>query len=254
MPKTSPLIGAIAVLTLVLSSCAGGGNVEVAEEVYESCSRAGGDLIRLDGSDVLIEVLGADARSLGAAGDVDADDIAGGDLPDLGVAFSVVAGMSCLAEATGYPGSSDQLSDGEEWGGWTFSLRRGAGNEETSIFSATADAEAVEVERPRSGTGQQELHEALGCEGDLGAGDTGESGETVRICQERPAVVLLEFDSLDQKAEWVQFWEARGPVDDAFYVLGGGDERWGLWGLDPGFGDRAVAIGGEPVEFSTATD
>lgn len=39
---------------------------------------------------------------------------------------------------TGYPGSYDQLTDGEEWEGWRYREQSGAGSEVTFVFEARA--------------------------------------------------------------------------------------------------------------------
>jgi hypothetical protein len=41
-------------------------------------------------------------------------------------------------EETGYPGSSDQLEDGDEWDGWRYETEEGAGSEFTATFIATS--------------------------------------------------------------------------------------------------------------------
>ncbi|PWD52042.1 hypothetical protein C8046_16715 [Serinibacter arcticus] len=245
------LLTLVPVVAMTLTGCsAGGGNTEMAEALYEACTDQGGDLIRLDGSAVLLEVLGQDARDLAEGSDVTADDILAGDMPNLGVAMSVLAGTECLAEATGYPGNYEQLRDGEDWNGWEYSVASGTGSESTAIFRATANAEVFEIVADPIEVARDQ-HADLGCTDDFDEirSDPGDNW-TSRSCHEgSPAgykgAVFVHFDDDSQREAWEQFWRSRTKSPDAFYLSS--KEGWGVWGWPESIESRALELGATSV-------
>ena len=92
-----------------------------------------------EGNTVTISVTGDDARALaGMEDDVKAIQ-GGGEAQGAGIAvgMAIIVAQNCLIEETGYPGTSDQLVDGDQWDGWEFSEESGAGSEFTARFTAT---------------------------------------------------------------------------------------------------------------------
>ncbi len=133
--------GAALLLAAGLTACSSAASA-AAEEAFEACNSGGvdNDLLHHDGKHVYIEVTGDEARAFAGIDD-EIDQLGNTDDPDfsgMAVAFKVVLAAECLAEETGYPGSYDQLSDGEEWDGWRYSEEKGAGSEVTFVFTSTA--------------------------------------------------------------------------------------------------------------------
>lgn len=262
MRVARPVVALSAALFVVVGGCSGGSNA-AAEELFVACEGPGGDLLRLDGSSVLVEVLGDDARALAEGGGTSAEDIAAGDIPDLGVAFSVISGMECLVEATGYPGSMDQLRDGEEWGGWTFTITPGAGNEETSAFIAGGGAEVRAPETDPQSQVTPTLAEVpmltaeqassrLGCSHLYGENDQSHVSFawTEWACSEFEGryTILVEFADLGERADWVEYWEAKGNADTRLTYALSSPDLWGVWGTDPEVKERALALGATTIE------
>ena len=54
------------------------------------------------------------------------------------ISFALLGAVACLVEETNYPGSSDQLTDGDEWDGWRFHEKSPVGSEFTATFEATS--------------------------------------------------------------------------------------------------------------------
>lgn len=143
MGRTLGVLATAAIGALVLSGC-GGAAADAAQAAYDECSDADADapLFRLDGNTVHVELRGDNARQLGNMpniGDqldrnVAVQDL---DLSGFGVGISLLVGLECMAEHTGFPGRSADMNDGDEWEGWRFSYERGAGSEETHSFQST---------------------------------------------------------------------------------------------------------------------
>ncbi|MCS5732335.1 hypothetical protein [Herbiconiux daphne] len=141
--KTKMIVSATgaAVLGLLLSGCASNAQAQAA---YDACS--GDDdygIMKVDGSSVLVELKGDNARIASSLGDDLNDALSGNGKPktsdspsSLQIALTMLGDVDCLTEQTNYPGASDDLSDGEEWDGWKYSYEKGAGSEETHRFTA----------------------------------------------------------------------------------------------------------------------
>lgn len=132
----------VGALALALAGC--GAGAEAAAAVYDECASPDSDinLVRHDGDEVMVDVRGDHARAIaGMEGWVESVE-SGSDPSDaqsdgLAVGFSLMMAVDCLVEETAFPGSSVDLEDGDEWEGWRYSYERGAGSEETYIFTAT---------------------------------------------------------------------------------------------------------------------
>lgn len=121
-------------IALLLTACSGG-NAE-AEAAAEECADEGGERLTVDGSSVRFEVTGDEAAALGNV-DPDSPD------PDLladatGIALSAVMTLECLTEATDYPGSVNDLADGDEWDGWRYIEEDTVGAEIRFTFRASS--------------------------------------------------------------------------------------------------------------------
>ncbi|MFK5582166.1 hypothetical protein [Serinicoccus sp. LYQ131] len=117
---------------LILTGCSGGS--AEAEAAAEECAEVGGDRLALDGSAVRFEVTGDEAAAIGnldpESPDVDL-------LAEVGdAAFSALFTLGCLTEATGYPGSVDDLRDGDEWDVWRYVEEDTVGSEIRFTFLA----------------------------------------------------------------------------------------------------------------------
>jgi hypothetical protein len=134
----------LAALALLLSGCGASADEQAAEAVYDACviEDALAQLLQLDGNAVSVVVEGEHARALaGFEDEIDAltssapssDD---GEVSGTAVAAALLLNVDCLAEETGYPGSSDQIQSGEEWEGWRVEENSGAGSESTITFTA----------------------------------------------------------------------------------------------------------------------
>lgn len=138
--RTHATTAAVAALTLTsLVGCSSAAK-DAAQEAYEACKNdaASTQVMRLDGREVLIEVKGDAARAFSGVDD-EIDRL--GETEDLQmdgivVAMNVVLAAECMVEETGYPGSYEQLTDGEEWDGWRYHENPGAGSEVTFVFEA----------------------------------------------------------------------------------------------------------------------
>lgn len=110
---------------LLLTGCGSSAADEAAQAVFDECDRpdAPTRLLEVDGSDVVLEVAGETARG-----------IADGDVV---TSMVLLLDMKCVLEATNFPGSAEQLADGDEWDGWRASVDEGAGSEVTYVFTAT---------------------------------------------------------------------------------------------------------------------
>ncbi|GEM_PF-3054252 len=144
MSKRTTVAGLTIVVTAVaLSSCGSSAAEQAATAAYDACVKPDAETQVLvhDGNTVAIEIKGEAARALSGmeeetdallAGDEDAS------LDGMGVGLAMIFAQDCLVEETGYPGSSDQLEDGDEWDGWRYSTDEGAGSEFTASFTATS--------------------------------------------------------------------------------------------------------------------
>lgn len=124
----------------VLSGCTSAAN-EAAQAAYDECVRPESDVqvLFINEGTVSVQVKGDLARAM-AESDFSAESIVNdsGELPEsVGISLAVLAGTDCLVEQTGYPGSSDQLTDGEEWDNWRFSEESGPGSEFSLLFTST---------------------------------------------------------------------------------------------------------------------
>lgn len=119
-------------MALLLTAC-GGGTAE-AEAAAEECSQAGGERLTRDGSALLYVVTGDDAVALG---NLDSDTTDPELLADAGIAaLGTLLTLECLVGATGYPGSVDDLADGDEWDGWRYIEEDTVGSEIRFTFEA----------------------------------------------------------------------------------------------------------------------
>jgi hypothetical protein len=134
---------AIVVSAAVLSGCGSSAGEEAATAAYDACVKPEADTQVLvhDGSTVAIEIKGDAARALSGM-EEETDALLAGDedtsLDGMGVGLAMLMAQDCLVEETGYPGSSDQLEDGDEWDGWRYETEEGAGSEFTATFIATS--------------------------------------------------------------------------------------------------------------------
>lgn len=114
----------------VLTGC-GGGSAE-AEAAAEECAD---ERLTRDGSALHFEVTGSEAAAIGNldSDTPDADLIAEAG----GAALSAFMTLDCLTGATGYPGSMDELQDGDEWEGWRYVEEDTVGSEIRFTFHAT---------------------------------------------------------------------------------------------------------------------
>lgn len=128
----------VLVLASSLAGCSSADN-DAAEAAYNACvnDAAETQIMRLDGDTVYLEVTGDAARAY-AGTDDEIEDLGNEDagMDGIMVMLSVVTSSQCMAEETGYPGSYDQLSDGEEWDGWRYHEQSGAGSEVTFAFES----------------------------------------------------------------------------------------------------------------------
>lgn len=123
------------VVLLVLAACSS--QTAAAEAVYDACSDSDVEtnVLERDGRDVIISVTGEDARALWAfnAG-TGLDDI---DTDGLAIGLTMILAHRCIVDETGFPGTEDQLRDGDEWEGWSYSDESGAGSTVRMVFTAT---------------------------------------------------------------------------------------------------------------------
>lgn len=140
---TPTLLAAAAALSL-LTACGAGAAEQAALEAYDACKASGmnRDLLRHDGNEVRIEITGEDARDVSRAGDA-AENLqrnqewGDDDLAGVGTMFAALSISNCMVEETGYPGTSEQLADGESWEGWSYAEESGAGSEVLLTYTAT---------------------------------------------------------------------------------------------------------------------
>lgn len=136
--------GAVVVAGFVMVGMAGCGHSagqESAREAYDACVKPDAEVqvLRHEGNTVTLSVTGEDARDLAGMED-DANSILDGGEADgngLAIGLAIIVAQDCMLEQTSYPGTSDQLADGDEWDGWTFHEESGAGSEFTATFTAT---------------------------------------------------------------------------------------------------------------------
>lgn len=133
------------VCVLVVAGCGPSAAEEAAQTAYDACHKpeAENDLFVLDGKAVSLAVTGGNAAAMSkgsdaadalqSSGELDDDQISG-----VGIMMATLFGMECLVDETGYPGSTDELSDGEEWDGWTYNEEEGTGSEVTFTFTSTS--------------------------------------------------------------------------------------------------------------------
>ena len=126
----------------LLSGCGMSAGHQAAEAAFDVCvtPAATHQVLELEGRDVRIAVTGETARAAsGADAEIDAMRAGNydGEIDGIAVAMSVVVASSCMVDETGYPGSYDQLRDGDEWDGWRYREESGAGSEFVATFTAT---------------------------------------------------------------------------------------------------------------------
>src|SRR5699024_8783104 len=118
--ETSRGIAAAFALVLALTAC-GSANNDLAKAAYDECVNPDAEiqLLRHDKNNVILEVKGDDARA-SARTDEEIKNLSEGDvsLDGISVMLAIVMGAECLAEQTDYPGTYDQLRDGDTWDGW----------------------------------------------------------------------------------------------------------------------------------------
>ena len=125
--------------TGIVLSASRGGNA-AASAAYDACvNPKGAPILKLDGSSVRIEIKGDAAQKI-AGSDEEVKSLTSGDtsgnLDGLMVGLELITTTDCLVKETGYPGTSDQLKNGDSWDGWSYSIDQGAGSEETQTFTA----------------------------------------------------------------------------------------------------------------------
>lgn len=138
--RTLYVAALVVTLGALTAACGSSAGAESAKAVYEACSGPEGlkEILRLDGPRVSIVVDGDAARALsGTDKEIEAMLEGGGDLDGIMVAMSVVLAQDCLVEETGYPGSAEQVKSGDEWDGWKFDEKPGAGSSFTATYTAT---------------------------------------------------------------------------------------------------------------------
>ncbi|GAA2185039.1 hypothetical protein GCM10009785_35210 [Brooklawnia cerclae] len=135
--------GAAMACVLALTACSSAAN-DAAQAAYDACHKpdAKTDLFRLDGNTVHIEVKGDAAKTMAGGDDIaenldTSGEFAEGDLDGFGIMAGMYFGVECLAEETGFPGSVDELRDGDEWDGWRYSEESGVGSEVAFSFEST---------------------------------------------------------------------------------------------------------------------
>jgi hypothetical protein len=141
---SSKTIAAPATLTvLALLSACSGPNEDAAQAAYDTCVSEEGnaELLQVDGDQVAVVIEGDNARAYSGMGD-EVDNFSStssfdeGGLSGIAIGLVMLMDMECLVEATGYPGSSDQLRSGETWDGWRYEETHGAGSEIAMTFTA----------------------------------------------------------------------------------------------------------------------
>ncbi|MFB7797244.1 hypothetical protein [Isoptericola sp. NPDC056134] len=146
--KTRSLAATAALLTctFTVAACGSSAGEDAAQTAYDACHKTEAkiDLLEIDGNQVSVVVAGENAKAMSGS-DEEIAALSNGEVPDetegpsaFAVSLAAVDSADCLAEHTGYPGSYDQLTDGEEWDGWRFEEETGAGSEFTSTFVATS--------------------------------------------------------------------------------------------------------------------
>lgn len=134
---------AVGVAIAGLIGC-GAATSSAAQAAYDACHLPdydGDDLLRINGKTVSIEIKGDTARIFNQGTDAadslkNTGEIGEGEMEGLGVMFRVMAAANCLVDETSYPGDAGQLSDGDEWEGWSYSEDSGAGSEFSMHFTA----------------------------------------------------------------------------------------------------------------------
>ena len=142
MKRTISALAVSALMVGALTSCGSASN-DAAEAAFEECDKPDAEIrpLVIKGSEVTIAITGDLARAASGTDD-EIKGMADGDIPEtsglsgVGVLLATVAAATCLAEATGFPGSHDQLKDGDEWDGWSYSERKGVGSEAEMTFTA----------------------------------------------------------------------------------------------------------------------
>lgn len=134
------VMGGIA--SIALAGCGNGAAEQAAQEVYDACHKPGADIdmFRLDGDTVHLELTGSGARDFAEMMDKDVD-VNNLDALLEGDGFALAAGLvihtDCLVEQTDFPGTAEQLADGDEWTGWRYTEVSGPGAEFRRSFQAT---------------------------------------------------------------------------------------------------------------------
>lgn len=138
------LLPIAAIGAALLAGCSSASET-AAQDAYDQCFNAEAEfsLLEVEGSTVQIVVEGEAARALaGTDGEIDqvlaGDGPAEGELTGLGVSLAMLTTIDCLVEVTDYPGSSDQLAEGDAWEGWEYSYTDGAGSSFTASFTSTS--------------------------------------------------------------------------------------------------------------------
>lgn len=134
----------VVIVALVGLTAGCSGSSAEAQAAYDACATPDAEinLVRMDGRSVLVELVGDDAR-VASGGEDAADEVATGELSEdslsgLGMSMALLFAVECLVEETGYPGTSDQLTDGDEWDGWRYTETSGAGWEFTAMFESVS--------------------------------------------------------------------------------------------------------------------
>lgn len=149
--RSSIAAASTVVLALGLAGCGGGSAAakDAASAAFDACTTGGDEngLLRLDGTSVHLEVVGENAKALAAFNSADfSGDVADWDASGLGITLALMSAGECLVEVTAYPGTTEQLRDGDTWTGWSLSASEGPGAEARLTFTASNEAKVADRE------------------------------------------------------------------------------------------------------------
>ncbi|HLS16151.1 MAG TPA: hypothetical protein VK095_16715 [Beutenbergiaceae bacterium] len=132
-------MAAVAALFLMVVAACSPPNTEAAGEVYEACHLPDAEVSLLEHQrdQVIISVTGEQAQALGSFNTDDFSDLESLDTDGVMIGLTLIMLSDCIIEETGFPGVTDQLRDGDEWDGWSYSDEGGAGSTVRMVFTAT---------------------------------------------------------------------------------------------------------------------
>lgn len=237
-----------ACIIVALSACAPAGNESASQDLFESCAEEAGGLLRLDGSTVLLEILGEDAKMLAQGTGFTEEELTSGEMPDISVQLHIIAGMNCLAHATSYPGTAEQLKTGETWNGWTFSETLGTGSESTSHFQAGPNATVALLPQNMD---NEEIYTALGCadvdEDSILPQQHNEIPWSLRVCNKNEHFTnFYDFPDVATRDGVIEALLVPEDKPSMTYIVGQGP--WVLETTDPALVEKAAALDGEILQ------